>query len=405
MTSNSLGTTSFTPYPDPPSRSGEESTPSSEQTRQGPADRPVLPGPVQSSSDELSLLLDQSSPDPFLAAGAVDQGDDATAAADPTSRAATAGPPAIDPSETARGATKAPGRSELFIDGGEPLASAALHSSEHELNLDILFSPSPDVAGPAAVPARGAPSCYSTIETVKVEGEARINWPMLLTASYASAVTLALAWVLWSGRGLARRVAVAPLDSSSPSARIPDGQPRDVEPERANEAPPPLPSPNLTELGRPIRLGDLEVTPRWIVLRAVELTRLEGTTGEQRESPSSLVLTLQLTNRSPGLSLTPLDPAFVRESGAAIDHSYIETAGGARIGMFRLAPESEWSLRDQAFPHLGPGESAETLVVSEPVFFDLQGGVLTWHVKLRTRPYQTDVVGIRFRASDVQDWR
>jgi hypothetical protein len=103
--------------------------------------------------------------------------------------------------------------------------------------------------------------------------------------------------------------------------------------------------------------------------------------------------------------LTPLDPDFVRESSAAIDHSYIETAGGPRIGMFRLAPESEWSVQDQVFPHLMPGESAESIVVSEPVFFDLPRGVMTWHVKLRTRPYQTDVVGIRFRASDVQDWR
>ncbi len=73
--------------------------------------------------------------------------------------------------------------------------------------------------------------------------------------------------------------------------------------------------------------------------------------------------------------------------------------------MFRLAPESEWSLRDQVFPNLKPGESAETIVVSEPFPSNLPVGALTWHVKLRTRTYQTDVLGVRFRELDVEDWR
>ena len=73
--------------------------------------------------------------------------------------------------------------------------------------------------------------------------------------------------------------------------------------------------------------------------------------------------------------------------------------------MFRLAPESEWSLRDQVFPNLMPGESAETIVVSEPVPDNLPGGTLTWHVKLRTGTYQTDVLGVRFTVLDVEDWR
>jgi hypothetical protein len=406
MTTNSLGASPFTPCPDPPCHSGEAATPPAAQAPQEPADQPGSPAPAHSSSDDLSLLLVQSSPDPFLSATAVDQRGDTGSAGASANEADAAGPRASDPSASDRGAMQAPGLKKLVIDGGEPLTPAALQSSsEHGLDLDIRFSPSPDVTRQAPAPARGTRPRGTAIETVKGEGEARINWPLLLTASYASAVTLALAWVLWSGRGLARRVSVAPPEPSPSASRDSKGQRRDVEPERAYETPPPLPAPNLTELGRPIRLGDLEVTPRWIVHRAVELTRLEGTTGEQRESPSSLVLTLQLTNRSPGLSLTPLDPDFVRESSAAIDHSYIETAGGPWIGMFRLAPESEWSLQDQVFPHLKPGESAETIVVSEPVLYDVPKGVLTWHVKLRTRPYQTDVVGIQFRASDVEDWR
>jgi hypothetical protein len=406
MTSNPLGSTPFTPYPDPPSQAAEEHAPQVAPTPQKPVGPPESPGAVHSSSDDLGLLLVQSSPDPFLATTAVDPRDDAATGGSPKGKADVAGPGANVSSASVRGARKVAGRTKHAIDGGEPLNAPTLQSSsENELGLDIRLSPSPDVPARMSAPARGARRSKAAAQAARDDGEARVDWPMLLTVSYASAVTLALAWLLWSGRGLALRVSDLPPGLSPPAKKGSDVQPRDVEPEPTTVKLPPLPVPNLTELGKAIRLGDLEVLPRSIVHRAVALTRLEGSTGEQRESPSSLVLTLQLTNRAAGLSLTPLDPAFVREAGAAIDHSCIETAGGPRIGMFRLAPESEWSLQDQIFPHLRPGESAETLVVSEPIYTELPKGWLTWHVKLRTRPYQTDVVGIQFRASDVEDWR
>lgn len=233
--------------------------------------------------------------------------------------------------------------------------------------------------------------------------EAGVNWPLLLTASYASAVTLALAWLILSGRGLIRH------GSGEDAPVLPEAAfERPARPSKSqdeSEPYPPLPAINLTRLGKGVRLGDLEVTPRSIVLRPVELTRLQGATGEQRESPESLILTLELTNRSRDSRLIPLDPTFVRESSSTIDHSYIEMPRGLRIGMFHLAPESEWSLQDQIFPSLKPGESAETIVVSEPVTYRLPDGPFIWHIKLRIRPYQTDVLGVRFSGLDIEDQR
>lgn len=145
------------------------------------------------------------------------------------------------------------------------------------------------------------------------------------------------------------------------------------------------------------------MTPRSIVRRPVDLLRLQGTTDGERESGPTLVMTLELTNRSPASTFAPLDPAFARDPVPAFDQAFIELPGGRQIAMFRLAIESEWSIDGQAFPSLKPGETAETILVSEPVAMaDLQG-TMTWHVKLRTAPYRTDVLGVQFTAQDVVD--
>ena len=145
------------------------------------------------------------------------------------------------------------------------------------------------------------------------------------------------------------------------------------------------------------------MTPRIVTRRPVDLVRLDGATGETRQVEGVLVLSLRLTNRSPDQPLSPLEPAFVRDSSQADDQSFIETADGRRISMLRLATESEWSISDQTFPRLNPGERADTIVVSEPVQPADLAGTLTWHVKLRTGTYQTDVLGVRFTAADVRD--
>lgn len=163
----------------------------------------------------------------------------------------------------------------------------------------------------------------------------------------------------------------------------------------------PLPAPNVTDLGRPLRLGDLEVTPRSIARRPVELIRLQGTAEGDRESSPTLVLTLELTNRSTTSTFAPLDPAIVRDTVPAVDQSFIDVPGGRRIAMFRLAIESEWSIQDQDFRALKPGETVETILVSEPAAMAELKGAVTWHVKLRTAPFRTDVVGVRFIAEQV----
>ncbi len=363
MSPNSLNSMPMTPFPDPPSRSGEEPGPAAGESDDFPAAWAVTK-PTTSSADDLNLLLAQSNPDPYLAEG-------------------------VETSEPVE-----PGKPIVDIDAGEPVSSLhSLSSSENELG--IAFSPSPDALAPAQPPAAGMPE-----PTVGIPGEEvalRISWPLLLVSSYASALTLALGFILWTGRGLSRpgnSTATEPIlaTTSASPGRGASGAGGDVLP---------LPAPNVTDLGRPLRLGELEVTPRSIARRPVDLLRLEGTAEGEQESPPTLVLTLELANLSRTNTFAPLDPALVRDTVPAVDQSFIEVPGGRRIAMLRLAIESEWSIRDQVFRALKPGETVETILVSEPVpLADLEG-TMTWHVKLRTAPFRTDVLGVRFMAEQV----
>ncbi len=365
MSPNSLNSTPITPFPDPPSHSGEEPEPVTGLPDDFPAPRDVTK-PSTSSADDLSLLLAQSDPDPYLAE---DEG---------TSDPADPGKPLDD------------------IEGGEPVSSLHLLSSP-ENGLDIACSPAPGTQPSSHQPAASSPEPAGEMQNEAAAP--RISWPLLLVSSYASALTLALGFILWTGQGLSR------LDFSPSSEPVPGST--GASPSRGasltGDVLLPLPAPNVTDLGRPVRLGELEVTPRSIARRPVELLRLQGTAEGDRESSPSLVLTLELANRSTGSALTPLDPAIVRDPVPAVDQSFIEVPGGRRIAMFRLAIESEWSIRDQLFPALQPGETVETILVSEPVAMTDLKGTMTWHRKLRTAPYRTDVLGVRFSVGEVID--
>jgi hypothetical protein len=383
MSANSLSPSPLTPFPDPLSHSGEEPAELTTQSAASPGTRNV-PKPSTSSADDLALLLSQTAPDPYLDG---DMGE-------------IEGPPGKPGAGMALPAD--PGKPLAAIDGGQPVSSpASLSSSENALELNIALTPPPDTQPRTASSQPAASSLKPVIRTEEEEEvEApRVSWPFLLVSSYASAVTLAICWILWTGRGLSRPDSTASpepvpgINGSSPSQGA----------SLTGDGLMPLPAPNVTNLGMPVRLGELEVIPRSIVRRSVDLLRLQGTAEGQRESSPTLVMTLELTNRSTTSKFSPLDPAIVRDPVPAVDQSFIEVPGGRRIAMFRLATESEWSIQDQVFPALKPGERAETILVSEPVAKSDLAGAMIWHVKLRTETFRTDVLGIRFSVEDVID--
>lgn len=238
--------------------------------------------------------------------------------------------------------------------------------------------------GPFGSPAAGAP------------------WSALLLLSYASAVTLALAWVLWTGRRLppprAETEISAPIAAASETAT--SDEPLEAGDDEASL--PPLPSQNLTSLGEPVRLGSVEVTPLGVERRKLELLRAVDP-GEARQTRiPSLLLRVRLKNVSPEWTFAPLEPSAVRECLGLPSETFVESERG-KIGMYPLALQSEWALAGQEFPSLDPGESAETFLATAATPDDRLGDSLIWYARLRVSPHQTDVLGVRFSRTEIID--
>jgi hypothetical protein len=122
----------------------------------------------------------------------------------------------------------------------------------------------------------------------------------------------------------------------------------------------------------------------------------------RREDTDSLFLRLKVTNVSKDQPITPLDRALIRDQSSPLDRSLIVVSPGRPIGLFPLAVDSEWLIQGQSFSPLQPGETAETLLASEAITDDRMSGEMSWRVRLRTGPYRTDILAVRFTKDDVQ---
>ncbi len=209
-------------------------------------------------------------------------------------------------------------------------------------------------------------------------------------------LTLALTWMFWTGRVVHQDEAGAATNSHVSVDPV-------IKPAESHkiEALPPLPTENVTDLRQKLRIGNIELEPIGIAVAAAELVRSIAPDDWRQEKTESLILTLQLTNVSTDESFAPLERAFVREQASPLDRSLIETGDGTRIGLFPLAHDSEWSIQGQEFRVLKPGESAQTVIVSEPGAADRVQDRATWHIRLRVGPYRSDMVGVRFTKADL----
>jgi hypothetical protein len=133
----------------------------------------------------------------------------------------------------------------------------------------------------------------------------------------------------------------------------------------------------------------------------VELVRTIEPAEYRVEEVNSLVLRLKLTNLSTDHSLKPLSRSLIRDAASQLDRSFVAIQDGGKIDFYPLAVESEWLIAGQEFSVLKPGESVATLVASEPVSEDRLRDEMTWRIRLRVGPYKTDILGVRFRRSEL----
>jgi hypothetical protein len=244
-----------------------------------------------------------------------------------------------------------------------------------------------------ATPPRAGESGTPDADT---PADSPINWLLLLLLSYSSAVSLALGLLLVTGRTF--RPADPPVtdtrDASVESTRSSSES-------LSSAGLPPVPPENQTTLGQPIRIGQLEITPLAITSAPVELVGMVEPFDYRREDTDSLILRLRVTNTSSDHAITPLDRALIRDLSSPLDRSLIVVSGGRPISLFPLAIDSEWLIQGQSFSVLQPGETAETLLASEAITDDRMAGEMSWRVRLRTGPYRTDVLAVRFTKDDV----
>ena len=366
---------------------------------------------TSTSSDELTLSLTQARPDPLLGEfNSPDQAADAPSqfvppAAEGAHPAESSGREKSDSSRAA--ALNA--LSALHIDDSDTGAALlggtlSITSKDALSNLNLNMAPVP-------VPERERSPSHRPLASGSAENNVAddededdlepakgTSLATLLLASYASAVTLGLVWVLWTGRRVRDDVSdfVPVADArTDPGARA--GKSRRVAP------PKPIPAEHFAELGKTIRLGSIEATPLAITTGTVGLERNFNGRETKSGGEKALTLTLRLKNVSPDVVLAPLDEAFVRDRINADPDSFIEAGPtGATIAMFPLAVESEWSIVGQSFRELQPGEAFESKVVSAPDAAGKLTSPMCWRVRLRTDINHTDDLGVRFLPEAVK---
>ena len=321
---------------------------------------PML-GPLTSSSDEHCQLISGAVPDPMLASHSV-------ADAEPAE--------AIDSPEEST-------FSEFeSIQTGAPLTKPS-DRKPRQISVDEADDEEDDDDEDEA-PARGN------------------SLLVMLLASYASAVTLGLLWVLFSGRKLHETASLSDDGTGYEASNSRDPGFR-ADRSRVVTKSAKIPEANRTTLGGTLKLGDLEVTPLSVTEGPVELERTLTVRKTRKGGGHALKLRLRFRNISQSAIFAPLDEGFIRERLRAAPESFVESNTGEPIlTLYPLAVESEWSIVGQVIRELGPQQSFESLIVTEPDALGRVTPEMVWRVRLRIGINETADLGLIFRANEIQ---
>ena len=217
-----------------------------------------------------------------------------------------------------------------------------------------------------------------------------VPWGQIALLSYASTLTLALIWLFWTGR-IPRHAAPAPSRPPPPAAAAPASSP----PPRTSRLLRCRPRTSPTT-GRPIRLGDLEVTPLSIEARPVVLVR---TIDPDRPAPRG---------RLPGPAAPADEPARrIRPSrrsigpraraGAAVVRPVYRGLDGAEYPPVPAGDRQRMVDPRPGLPaSLEPGEFGRDVHRGRTRLGDRLADEMTWRVRLRIGVYRSDMLGVRF---------
>ncbi len=287
--------------------------------------------------------------------------------------------------------------------------------------------PAPSLPGSAFPPQEAAPSAVNYGRGATPAAGGRSNLVLAILVPYAVCMTV-LAIVYYFKYSNA--ASETPLDT------IPDllghfqqKQTKGGPQTRSLRLPPPdqqLPGKLMTSLGKPLQIGEIEVTPVSVEYRSwMAFTKMKNR-AEPRRVPikPTLVLHIRLKNISPDLWFYPTDPYFDRNPKQAGDKPYtLVDVGGRKYfgGLIEYVTEPGNTERtwlqgqENDDKPLGPGESRETVLVARPGdgLFDAVRKATepaVWRMQVRRGlvPYRgtevpvSAVIGVSFSAADVQ---
>jgi hypothetical protein len=275
----------------------------------------------------------------------------------------------------------------------------------------------------AAVPAPatdGAPSLQAPAR--KPESKMMLVYILIGVAGYALLMTLLAIKYYMDLQGVHKPLELLP-DTGDPKAQPVSERRTEI---RKRLTPTTELDPKLrTELGKPIRLGDLEITPTKVEEKRLVLWR--GTTKYPPQDKASLVLHLSFKNVSTNAIFRPTDPQFDYEWSQTrpkdpMPYTFLTVNGTYCCGVFPR-PVGANSHQDERIEgqeedtkDLKPGDTSKTVIVTNykedvPSLLPGHKGKLLWRVQLRRGLVKLDdgklrsatgVIGVEFDKGQIE---
>lgn len=211
----------------------------------------------------------------------------------------------------------------------------------------------------------------------------------VLVLSYASAVSLALALVIWRSSGVDPHVLENLPDLKPPQK---GGQiALQLAPEKAS-----LPAGHTLRLGEERRFGNVIVSPRKVTRGPLEFVHFSGDESRSREPTGDVLkLWLEFENVSEDQVFAPLDRELLfsrtleEGTGRLRANNFVcrledKDGGGQKVMLYDLPQTSEWELRGQNLGRkLRPGERRAIYIPTSEKGLDALEGKLVWRVHFR----------------------
>lgn len=292
--------------------------------------------------------------------------------------------PAFTPQEEAPAPLFDPNAAPAAASSQQPDQPATETTGESATNESTEVKSEPAAA--AATTTAKAPAA-SQAKPASGDGEGRSQLMWLVLISYASAITLALLFLLF--RDATSKPQPHQLESLPDVAPLKEGQFLHYPVEA------PLPPGHVLPLGEKQRLGNIEIEPLRVTKEPVEFVHYTGDRKKQKPASGEVLkLWLRLTNVSQDQQIAPLDAEllFTRKlasDGRLVANNFVyrredKDENGPFVFVFDHPLTSDWDLAGQQLGHvLEPGESVEVYIPSDEAGLAQLSGECLWRIHFR----------------------